>query len=280
MSEEKSRSETLDEIFQDDPTRKAREKEIEKLEKKRAKALAKAKKKASSENIPESNEEDEGNDSVEANEVNDSIDLDTSEDEASDTKKKKKKKKKTKEKEDPKEINIVKDIISLGLYIVVIILLCWLILKYVGQRTEVDGESMSNTLHTEDSLWIDKISYRFNDPERFDIVVFPYDEDSDTFYIKRIIGLPGETVYIDEDGLVYINNELLEEDVYGREPIEPSKRGVAAEPVTLGEDEYFVMGDNRNNSRDSRLMDVGNIHKSEFIGKAVFRFKGGFGKIE
>lgn len=277
MNEEKSRSETLDEIFQDDPTRKAREKEIEKLEKKRAKALAKAKKKASSENIPESNEED-GNDSIEANEVNDSIDSDASEDEAVDTKKKKKKK--TKEKEDPKEINIVKDIISLGLYIVVIILLCWLILKYVGQRTEVDGESMSNTLHTEDSLWIDKISYRFNDPERFDIVVFPYDEDSDTFYIKRIIGLPGETVYIDEEGLVYINNELLEEDVYGREPIEPSKRGVAAEPVTLGEDEYFVMGDNRNNSRDSRLMDVGNIHKSEFIGKAVFRFKGGFGKIE
>ena len=277
MNEEKSRSETLDEIFQDDPTRKAREKEIEKLEKKRAKALAKAKKKASSENIPESNEED-GNDSIEANEVNDSIDSDASEDEAVDTKKKKKKK--TKEKEDPKEINIVKDIISLGLYIVVIILLCWLILKYVGQRTEVDGESMSNTLHTEDSLWIDKISYRFNDPERFDIVVFPYDEDSDTFYIKRIIGLPGETIYIDEEGLVYINNELLEEDVYGREPIEPSKRGVAAEPVTLGEDEYFVMGDNRNNSRDSRLMDVGNIHKSEFIGKAVFRFKGGFGKIE
>ena len=135
---------------------------------------------------------------------------------------------------------------------------------------------MNDTLHNGDSLWIDKLSYHFKDPERFDIVVFPYEEEDDTYYIKRIIGLPGETVYSDEDCVIYINDEPLEED-YGKEVREENHRGLAAEPVTLGDDEYFVMGDNRNNSRDSRLSDVGNIHKDKFVGKAVFRFTGGFG---
>ena len=189
---------------------------------------------------------------------------------------KKKKKDKKKKKQEKEEINIVKDLISLALYILAIVAVCWLILTYVGQRTEVSGDSMNDTLHNGDSLWIDKLSYHFKDPERFDIVVFPYEEEDDTYYIKRIIGLPGETVYIDEDGVIYINDEPLEED-YGKEVIEENHRGLAAEPVTLGADEYFVMGDNRNNSRDSRLSDVGNIHKNKFVGKAVFRFTGGFG---
>ncbi len=155
-----------------------------------------------------------------------------------------------------------------------------MILTYVGQRTVVSGDSMNDTLTNGDSLWVDKISYRFSDPERFDIVIFPYgDVEDETYYIKRIIGLPGETVYIDEDGVIYIDDEPLEEN-YGKEVIEEGHRGVAAEPVTLGEDEYFVMGDNRNNSRDSRLSDVGNISKDDFVGKAVFRFTGGFGFID
>lgn len=263
MSEEKSRIEALDEIFQDDPSKKAREKEIAKLEKKREKALAKAAERA---------DKQEKEPDVDIEQLNDK--------ELKKKIKRDKKKKKKEETEDPKDINIVKDLISLGIYIIVIICICWFVLTYVGQRTEVDGESMSDTLHTEDSLWIDKLSYRFHDPERYDIVVFPYDEEEETFYIKRIIGLPGETVYIDEEGVVYINDEVLESDVYGKEAIDPAKRGVASEPVTLGVDEYFVMGDNRNNSRDSRISDVGNIHRDEFIGKAVFRFSGGFGKIE
>ena len=188
----------------------------------------------------------------------------------------KKKKKKEKKKQEKEEINIVKDLISLAIYILAIVAVCWLILTYVGQRTEVSGDSMNDTLHDGDSLWIDKLSYRFKDPERFDIVVFPYEEEDETYYIKRIIGLPGETVYIDEDGVIYINDEPLEEN-YGKEVIEENHRGLAAEAVTLGNDEYFVMGDNRNNSRDSRLSDVGNIHKDKFVGKAVFRFTGGFG---
>ncbi|MGN0396023.1 MAG: signal peptidase I, partial [Coprococcus sp.] len=249
MSEEKSRSEALDEIFQDDPAKKAREKEIEKLTKKREKALAKAAAKKEKRR-PEEEEEEQSEE-----------DIDQLDDKA--LKKKIKKEKKKKEKEDPEDINIVKELIELAVYIAIVIGICWLVLTFVGQRTEVDGESMSDTLHTNDSLWIDKLSYRLHDPERYDIVVFPYDEEDDTYYIKRIIGLPGETVYIDEDGIVYINDEVLSTDVYGKEPIDPSKRGLAVEPITLGEDEYFVMGDNRNNSRDSRLSDVGNIKKDE-----------------
>ncbi len=189
---------------------------------------------------------------------------------------KRQKKRKEKKKQEKEEINIVKDLISLCLYILIIVAACWLILTYVGQRTEVSGDSMNDTLHDGDSLWIDKLSYRLKEPERFDIVVFPYQEEEDTYYIKRIIGLPGETVRIDEEGVIYINDEPLDED-YGKETIEENHRGLAAESVTLGEDEYFVMGDNRNNSRDSRMEDVGNIHKDDFVGKAVFRFTGGFG---
>lgn len=296
MKDDNERVEALNAIFDDDPAKKAREKEIEKLEKKREKQLAKLKKKGidpeqkkeETETIPSEQAETEEKNEVASDVVNEAgetvtnyfADSDASsnthvleEEEQPGKKKKKDKKKKKQEKE---EINIVKDLISLALYILAIVAICWLILTYVGQRTEVSGDSMNDTLHNGDSLWIDKLSYHFKDPERFDIVVFPYEEEDDTYYIKRIIGLPGETVYIDEDGVIYINDEPLEED-YGKEVIEENHRGLAAEPVTLGDDEYFVMGDNRNNSRDSRLSDVGNIHKNKFVGKAVFRFTGGFG---
>ena len=116
----------------------------------------------------------------------------------------------------------------------------------------------------------DKITYRFRDPERFDIIVFPFQYKENTFYIKRIIGLPGETVQIDEKGNIYINGEILTES-YGREVIKPENVGIAAEPITLGEDEYFVLGDNRNNSIDSRTEIVGNVHRDEIIGRAWLR---------
>ena len=88
-----------------------------------------------------------------------------------------------------------------------------------------------------DQLIVDKLTYRFHDPERFDIIVFPFRYKDNTYYIKRIIGLPGETVQI-VDGEIYINGELLEES-YGREVMQDA--GLAAEPITLGDDEYFEM---------------------------------------
>jgi signal peptidase I len=127
---------------------------------------------------------------------------------------------------------------------------------------------MENTLSNGDNLIIDKISYRFRDPERFEVVVFPYKLDEKTFFIKRVIGLPGETVYIDAKGTIYINGEKLEEN-YGREVI--ANPGLASSEITLAEDEYFVLGDNRNNSEDSRFDDVGNIKRSDLIGRAWVR---------
>lgn len=162
----------------------------------------------------------------------------------------------------------LKEILSTSLYLLIVLALTLLVVTYVGQRTKVIGSSMEPMLTDGDNLIVDKLTYRFEDPQRFDIIVFPFRYAEKTFYIKRIIGLPGETVYIDEAGTIYINGEVLKEN-YGKEVIiDP---GRAYEPVTLGEDEYFVMGDNRNNSSDSRDPVVGNIHRDEFIGKAWMR---------
>ena len=124
-----------------------------------------------------------------------------------------------------KSVSIGREIASFAIYIIVAIALSAFILMFVGQRTVVVGESMMNTLHDQESIIVDKISYRFKDPERFDIIVFPYQEGKNTNYIKRIIGLPGETVQI-KDQKIYINGELLEES-YGRELIDKNTFTVA-----------------------------------------------------
>lgn len=162
----------------------------------------------------------------------------------------------------------LKEILSTSLYLLIVLVATFLVVTYVGQRTKVMGSSMEPTLSDGDNLIVDKISYRLEDPQRYDIIVFPFRYKEKTYYIKRIIGLPGETVYIDENGLIYIDGEVLKES-YGKEII--ADPGRAFEPVTLGEDEYFVMGDNRNNSSDSRDPVVGNIHRNELIGKAWMR---------
>ena len=126
---------------------------------------------------------------------------------------------------------------------------------------------METTLQDGDNLITDKLTYHFVEPKRFDIVVFPFKENKNQLLIKRIIGMPGETVQIIE-GKVYINGYELNEN-YGNAIIESA--GLASEPITLGEDEYFVLGDNRNNSQDSRFESVGNIKRSDLIGRAWVR---------
>lgn len=165
---------------------------------------------------------------------------------------------------------VIKELFSTGLYLLIVLCATYLLIHYVGQRTEVDGASMETTLSDGDNLIVDKITYRFQDPQRFDIIVFPFQYQENTFYIKRIIGMPGEVVQIDEQGNIYINGEVLKES-YGREIIKPENVGIASEPIILGEDEYFVMGDNRNNSTDSRTEIVGNIHRSDIVGRAWLR---------
>ena len=166
-----------------------------------------------------------------------------------------------------KSRGIAGEILSCLLYVVVVVGITFLIIHYVGQRTYVSGSSMENTLSDGDNLIVDKITYRFSDPKRYDIIVFPYQYEENTYFIKRIIGLPGETVQI-VDGIIYIDGEALQES-YGREVMKNS--GLAADPVTLGEDEYFVLGDNRNDSTDSRDPSVGKIPRDRIIGRAWVR---------
>lgn len=171
------------------------------------------------------------------------------------------------EKPEKIEQNKVKEIAGLVIYCLIVIVAMFLIIKYVGQRTVVMGHSMEPTLQDSDNLITDKITYRFKDPKRFDIVVFPFKENTSTLLIKRIIGMPGETVQI-IGGEVYINGYKLE-DTYGNAVM--TDPGLAADPIVLKKDEYFVLGDNRNNSTDSRFESVGNIHRSEIIGRAWLR---------
>ncbi len=163
---------------------------------------------------------------------------------------------------------ILKEILSNSLFLLVVLAVTLLLVKYVGQRTVVVGDSMETTLSDGDSLVVDKISYRFRDPRRFEIIIFPYEYKEATYYIKRIIGLPGETVRIDTDGRIYINGQVLDED-YGAEVIRDP--GTAINEIVLGEDQYFVLGDNRNHSSDSRVPSVGLIERKDIIGRAIVR---------
>ena len=153
------------------------------------------------------------------------------------------------------------------MYLLAVILTGYLLVAYVVQRVDVHGDSMEPVLSAGDVLLVDKVTPRFTELERYDLVVFRYRYRDNQYYIKRIVGLPGETVQI-VDGKVLIDGEVLEDD-YGTELIDKGKR--AEKPVVLGEGEYFVLGDNRNHSSDSRDSDIGNLRADDIIGRAVLR---------
>nr|WP_297939502.1 signal peptidase I [uncultured Lachnoclostridium sp.] len=183
----------------------------------------------------------------------------------------------------------IKGYVLEGLLYVALFLVCvFIIPNYVVQRAKVSGPSMMNTLQDEDNVLVSKISYELHEPERFDIVVFyPYKgreeykndkEKQKEHFVKRVIGLPGEKIQIIGSD-IYINGEKLDEH-YGKDPI--TEGGIAKEPITLGKDEYFLLGDNREVSFDSRYEEIGPIHKDAIDGKAVLRIwpLKTFGKID
>lgn len=167
---------------------------------------------------------------------------------------------------------VVSNLLLLMLCVMIAFGMAKLFTDYVAFQSTVEGSSMEPALENNDSIIIDKFSYMIGSPKRYDIVVFPVEKNimsrEKSYFIKRVIGLPGETVYID-DGKVYINGSLLKSEKYGRELIADS--GIASEPLKLGAAEYFVLGDNRNMSTDSRSDIVGTVHKKDIIGKAVLR---------
>ena len=173
-----------------------------------------------------------------------------------------------KESKRPLMMKIIREIFIWALEIAGVILLAYFIVNYTVEKTDMVGVSMEGTLFDGESIIINKFSYRFIDPKRFDVIVFKQSGKEHSYYnIKRIIGLPGETLQF-KDGNIYINDTILEEPMN----VEPMiNYGLAVEPITLEENEYFVLGDNRNNSEDSRFASIGNIRREEIIGKAFIR---------
>ncbi len=180
--------------------------------------------------------------------------------------------------EDEEKLFSLNDILSFFICIVFAVILAFLITRYVAQLTEVDGTSMTHNLQDKDDLLLDKFTYKIRNPKRFEIIVFPVPGEG--YYIKRIIGLPGEKVDVygakfDNSGnlveksKILINDKELTEDVYGYQDIIGTEGDNSH--VTLGKDEYYVMGDNRNGSNDSRNSKVGVQKREDFVGRAIFR---------
>lgn len=144
--------------------------------------------------------------------------------------------------------------------------LAFLAVQFSLERTVVSGDSMAPTLEEDTSIMVNKLSYMRKGPERFDVIVFKQAGEEHNYYqVRRVIGLPGETVQI-VNGVVYINDEPLKEVVKDLPSIHLA--GLATEPLVLDEDEYFVLGDNRNKSEDSRFANIGNVTKEQIVGKA------------
>lgn len=152
--------------------------------------------------------------------------------------------------------------------IIGVIALAFILVEYAVERTTMPGDSMMPTLNNEDAIIVDKLSYLFGEPERYDIIVFNLTGKEHSFYsLKRVIGLPGEKIQI-KSGYVYIDDVMLDEPMEVDPILIP---GLAEEPMVLDEDEYFVLGDNRNMSEDSRFANIGNIVKSDIVGRAWIR---------
>ena len=140
------------------------------------------------------------------------------------------------------------------------LLIALLINVFIGQATRVEGQSMEPNLHSEQRLVVEKLSYRFHGPQRFDIVVLKMPSQGEELLIKRVIGLPGETVEI-RDGQVYVNGNLLEEP-FTDQSTHPGRNST----VTVPPLHIYVMGDNRDRSNDSRSF--GPVPIESVIGRA------------
>ena len=169
-----------------------------------------------------------------------------------------------KKKLDPR---LLKDVTELLVGGAVAVFLAFVLVFSIGMRTSVIGDSMEPSLHNGQEILMNRILYRISMPKRGDVIVFlPNGNQNTHFYVKRVVGLPGETVQIRE-GNVYIDGVLLAENELFDKIADP---GIAQSELLLGSDEFFVLGDNRNSSEDSRSGNIGAVKKDSIIGKAWF----------
>lgn len=180
-----------------------------------------------------------------------------------------------------KRINLplVREVLSWIVELVVVIGLAYVLVSFFGIRTNVVGQAMEQTLENDDDILVNKFAYIISKPKQGDVIVFlPNGNKKSHYYVRRVVAVPGDTVQI-KDGALYVNDELYKEstDVASMEDA-----GIASDAVKLEKDEYFVLGDNRNNSEDSRYANIGNVKRDYIIGKAWFRFSGlgSFGTIK
>ncbi len=169
-----------------------------------------------------------------------------------------------KKKLDPR---LLKDVMELLVGGAVAVFLAFVLVFSIGMRTSVIGDSMEPSLHNGQEILMNRILYRISMPKRGDVIVFlPNGNQNTHFYVKRVVGLPGETVQIRE-GNVYIDGVLLAENELFDKIADP---GIAQSELLLGSDEFFVLGDNRNSSEDSRSGNIGAVKKDSIIGRAWF----------
>jgi signal peptidase I len=162
---------------------------------------------------------------------------------------------------------VLKDVFEMIVGSLAAIFLAFVIVFSVGMRTSVIGDSMEPVLYNGQEILMNRVVYRLTSPKRGDVIVFlPNGNEHSHYYVKRVVGLPGETIQIKE-GRVYIDNVLLDEDEDLDKMIDA---GIAQNELTLAADEYFVLGDNRNSSEDSRSGNIGAVKKDDIIGKAWF----------
>ena len=149
--------------------------------------------------------------------------------------------------------------------IIVVISLAWFVVYGFGTQIRITGQSMTPELRSEDVVLMNRLSYDLGSPKRFDVVVFEREDKKPN--VKRVIGLPGETVQI-KNGQIYIDDKPLEAD---KGLGQVSLAGLAENSVVLEEDEYFLLGDNRDSSEDSRFVKIGNVKRRQILGKVWLR---------
>lgn len=164
-------------------------------------------------------------------------------------------------------ISIIKEITIWITEILIVLGIAFVFVYFIGLRTSVVGQSMAPTLENKQNILINRFIYQISDPKPNDIIVFlPNGNLKSHYYVKRVIGVPGDKVQI-INGIVNVNGKPFSEKIDAAEISDPE---LAANEITLGKDEYFVLGDNRNNSEDSRYANIGNVKKEYIIGQAWF----------